>query len=75
MVQIQMLVGFLKLLLSGLELIFQNLDSVLPGFHLILELLDLIGHLLHLDILFHQLSGQIDNKVLPFIQGDFGRLH
>jgi hypothetical protein len=75
MVQIQMLVGFLKLLLGGLELIFQNRDSVLPGLHLILELLDLIGHLLHLEILFHQLSGQVDNKVLSVIQGDLGRLH
>jgi hypothetical protein len=69
MVQIQVLVGFLKLLLCGLELIFQNLDGVLPGLHLILKLLDLGGHL------FHQLSGQVYNKVLPVIQGDLGRLH
>jgi hypothetical protein len=32
-------------------------------------------HLLHLEILFHQLSGRVDNKVLPVIQGDLGRLH
>jgi hypothetical protein len=75
MVQIQVLVGFLKLLMGGLELILQNLDSVLPGLHLIFELLNFIGHLLHLEILFHQLSGQVDNKVLPVIQGDLGRLH
>jgi hypothetical protein len=69
------LVGFLKLLLCGLELIFQNLDGVLPGLHLILKLLDLGGHPFHLEILFHQLSGQVDHKVLPVIQGDLGRLH
>jgi hypothetical protein len=57
MVQIQVLVGFLKLLLCGLELIFQNLDGVFPGLHLIVKLLDLGGHLLHLEILFHQLNG------------------
>jgi hypothetical protein len=54
-----MLVGFLKLLLGVLELVFQNLNSVLPGFHLILEFLYVVGHLLHLKVLFHQLSGQI----------------
>jgi hypothetical protein len=75
MVQIQVLVGFLMLLLGGLELIFQNLDGVLPGFHLIFKLLDLGGRRLHLEILFHQLSGQINHKVLPVIQGDLGRLH
>ena len=62
-----MLVGFLKLLPGGLELVFQNLNGVLPGFHLILELLYVVGHLLHLEILLHQLSGQVDNKVLPII--------
>jgi hypothetical protein len=62
MVQIQVLVGFLKLLLGGLELIFPNLDGVLPGLHLILKLLDLGGHLLHLETLFHQLSGQVDHR-------------
>jgi hypothetical protein len=35
----------------------------------------LSGHLFHLEIIFHQLSGQVDNKVLPVIQGDLGRLH
>jgi hypothetical protein len=75
MVQIQVLVGFLKLLLRGLELIFQNLDGVLLGLHLILKLLDLGGHLLYLEVLFHQLSGQVYHKVLPVIQGDLGRLH
>jgi hypothetical protein len=67
MVYIQVLVGFLKLLLCVLELIFQNLDGVLPGLYLILELLDLSGHLFHLEILFHQLSGQVYHKVLPVI--------
>jgi hypothetical protein len=75
MVQIQMLVGFLKLLLGSLKLIFQNLDSVLPRPHLIFKLLDLSGHLFHLEVLFHQLSGQVDHKVLPVIQGDLGRLY
>jgi hypothetical protein len=59
MVQIQVLVGFLKLLLCGLELIFQNLDGVLPGLHLILKLLDFGGHFLYLEVLFHQLSEQV----------------
>jgi hypothetical protein len=57
MVHIQVLVGFLKLLLSGQKLIFENLDGVLPGSYLLLKLLDLGGHLLHLEVLFHQLSG------------------
>jgi hypothetical protein len=69
------LVGLLKLLLGDLELIFQNLEGVLPSLHLILKLLDLDGHLLHMEIIFHQLSGQVYNKVLPVIQGDLGRLH
>jgi hypothetical protein len=51
MVQIQMLVSFLKLLLRGQELIFQNLDGVLLGPYLILKLLDLSGHLLHLEVI------------------------
>jgi hypothetical protein len=68
MVQIQVLVDFLKLLLCGLELIFQNLDGVLPGLYLILKILDLSSHLFHLEILFHQLSGQVYHKVLPVIQ-------
>jgi hypothetical protein len=67
MVRIQMLVGFLKLLLRGQELIFQNLDGVLPGPYLILKLLDLSDHLLHLEVLFHQLSRQVYHKVLPII--------
>jgi hypothetical protein len=71
-VHIQVLVGFLKLLLRGQELILQNLDGVLPGPYLLLKLLDLGGHLLHLEVLFHQLSGQIYHKVLPVIQGDLG---
>jgi hypothetical protein len=64
------LVGFLELLLGVLELVFQNLNSVLPGFHLILELLYVVGHLSHLDILLHQLSGQIYYKILAVIKGD-----
>jgi hypothetical protein len=75
MVHIQVLVGFLKLLLSVQELILENLDGVLPGSYLLLKLLDLGGHLLYLQVLFHQLSGQIYHKVLPVIQGDLGRLH
>jgi hypothetical protein len=39
-----MLVGFLKLLLGVLKLVFQNLNSVLPGFHLILKFLYVVGH-------------------------------
>jgi hypothetical protein len=48
MVHIHVLVGFLKLLLRGQELILENLDGVLPGPYLLLKLLDLGGHLLHL---------------------------
>ena len=70
-----MLVGFLELLMGILELVFQNLNSVLPGIHLILELLYVVGHLFHLKILFHQLSGQIHYKVLLVIKGDLGGLH
>jgi hypothetical protein len=58
-----------------LELVFQNLNSVLPGFHLILELLYVVGLLFHLEILLHQLSGQIYYKILLVIKGDLGRLH
>jgi hypothetical protein len=72
---IQVLVGFLKLLLSVQELILENLDGVLPGSYLLLKLLDLGGHLLHLEVLLHQLSGQVYHKVLPIIQGDLGSLH
>jgi hypothetical protein len=75
MVHIQMLVGLLKLLLCGQELILENLNGVLPGPYLILKLLNLSGHLLHLEVLLHQLSGQVYHKVLPVIQGDLGRLH
>jgi hypothetical protein len=75
MVHIQVLVGFLKLLLHGQELILENLDGILPGSYLLLKLLDLGGHLLHLEVLFHQFGGQVYHKVLPVIQGDLGRLH
>jgi hypothetical protein len=53
MVHIQLPVGFLKFLLRGQEMIFQNLNGVFPGPYLILKLLDLSGHLLHLEVLFH----------------------
>ena len=53
MMHIQVLVGFLKLLLRGQELILENLDGVLPGPYLLLKLLDLGGHLLHLEVLLH----------------------
>jgi hypothetical protein len=53
MVHIQVLVGFLKLLLSVQELILKNLNGVLPGSYLLLKLLDLGGHLLHLEVLLH----------------------
>jgi hypothetical protein len=75
MVHIQVLVGFLELLLHGQELILENLNGLLPGPYLFLKLLDLGGHLLHLEVLLHQLSGQVYHKVLPVIQGDLGRLH
>jgi hypothetical protein len=67
MVHIQVLVGFLKLLLHGQELILENLNGVLPGPYLLLKLLDLGGHLLHLEVLLHHLSGQIYQKVLLVI--------
>jgi hypothetical protein len=66
-VHIQVLVGFLKLLLRGQKLILENLDGVLPGPYLLLKLLDLGGHLLHLEVLFHQLGGQVYHKVFPVI--------
>jgi hypothetical protein len=75
MMHVQVLVGFLKLLLSVLELILENLDGVLLGSYLILKLLDLGGHLLHLEVFLHQLSGQVYHKVLPVVQGDLGSLH
>jgi hypothetical protein len=53
MVQVQVLVCLLELLLGVLELVFQNLNGVLPGFHLILKLLYVVGHLLNLEILLH----------------------
>jgi hypothetical protein len=53
MVQVQVLVCLLELLLGVLELVFQNLDGVIPGFHLILELADVVSHLLNLEILLH----------------------
>jgi hypothetical protein len=53
MVQVQVLVCPLELLLGVLELFFQNLNGVVPGFHLILELVDVVGHLLNLEILLH----------------------
>jgi hypothetical protein len=75
MMHIQVLDGFLKLLLSVQELILENLDGVLPGSYLLLKLLNLGGHLLHLEVLLYQLSGQVYHKVLPVIQGDLGSLH
>jgi hypothetical protein len=53
MMHIQVLVGFLKLLLSSQELILENLDGVLSGSYLLRKLLDLGGHLLYLQVLFH----------------------
>ena len=73
MVQVQVLVCPLELLLGVLELVFQNLNGVVPDFHLILELVDVVGHLLNLEILLHQLSGQVYYKILPVIKGDLGR--
>jgi hypothetical protein len=53
MVQVQVLVCLLELLLGGLELVFQNLDDIILGFHLLLELADVVSHLLNLEILLH----------------------
>jgi hypothetical protein len=53
MMHIQVMVGFLELLLSVQELILENLDGVLPSSYLLLKLLDLGGHLLYLEVLLH----------------------
>jgi hypothetical protein len=53
---VQVLVRLLKLLLGILELVFQNLNGVVPFLHLLFKLMDLGTHLLSLEILLHQLG-------------------
>jgi hypothetical protein len=53
---VQLLVCLFKLLLSVLELVFQNLDGVVPFFYLLLKLTDSGIHLFSLEVLLYQLS-------------------
>jgi hypothetical protein len=52
---VQVLVCLLMLLLGILELVFQNLDGVVPFFHSLFKLTNLGIHLLSLEL--HQFSG------------------
>jgi hypothetical protein len=53
---VQVLVCLLELLLGILELVFQNLNGVVPFFHFLYKFMDSGTHLLSLEILLHQLG-------------------
>jgi hypothetical protein len=74
MVHIQMRVSLIQLLLHVMELISQDFNGVLLDFNLLLQLSGAVAHLLDMEILFHQLRGQIDHEDLPIIKGSLCNL-
>jgi hypothetical protein len=57
-----------------MELVLQDISSVVSDLHLLLQGSDTLAQPFHLQILLHQLEGQVDHKIFSAIKGEVGSL-
>jgi hypothetical protein len=57
-----------------MELVLQDINSVISDLHLLLQSGDTLAQPFHLQILLHQLGGQVGHKIFSAIKGELGSL-
>jgi hypothetical protein len=57
-----------------MELVLQDINSVVSDLHLLLQGGDALAQPFHLQVLLHQLGGQVDHKVFSAVEGELGGL-
>jgi hypothetical protein len=73
-VHAQVVIGFLKFPLHIMKLVLQDINSVISDLHLLLQGGDALAQPFHLQVLLHQLGGQVDHKVFSAVEGELGGL-
>jgi hypothetical protein len=71
---VQVVISFFKFLLHIMELVFQDINGVVLDLHLLLQGGDALAQPFHLQVLLHQLGGQVDHKVLLAVEDELGGL-
>jgi hypothetical protein len=67
-------ISFFEFPLHIVELVFQDINSVVSDLHLLLQGCDTMAQPFHLQILLHQLGGQVNHKIFSAIKGELGSL-
>jgi hypothetical protein len=65
---------FFEFPLHIVELVLQYINSVVSDLHLLLQGGNALAQPFHLQILLHQLGGQIDHKIFSAIESELGGL-
>jgi hypothetical protein len=67
-------ISFFEFPLHIMELVLQDINSVVSDLHLLLQGGDALAQPFHLQVLLHQLGGQVDHKVFSAVEGELGGL-
>jgi hypothetical protein len=67
-------ISFFEFLLHIVELVLQDINSVVSDLHLLLQGGNAPAQPFHLQILLYQLGGQVDHKVFSAVEGELGGL-
>jgi hypothetical protein len=73
-VHVQVVISFFEFPLHIVELVLQDINSVVSNLHLLLQGSNALAQPFHLQILFHQLRGQVDHKIFSAVEGELGGL-
>jgi hypothetical protein len=71
---VQVVISFFEFPLHIMELVLQDINSVVLDLHLLLQGGDPLVQPFHLQVLLHQLGGQVDHKVFSAVEGELGGL-
>jgi hypothetical protein len=71
---VQVVISFFEFPLHVMELVLQDINSVVSDLHLLLQGSDALAQPFHLQVLLHQLGGQVDHKVFSVVEGELGGL-
>jgi hypothetical protein len=73
-VHVQVVISFFEFPLHIMELVLQDINSVVSDLHLLLQGGDALAQPFHLQVLLHQLGGQVVHKVFSAVKGELGGL-
>jgi hypothetical protein len=73
-VHVQVVISFFEFPLYIVELVLQDINSVVSDLHLLLQGSNALAQPFHLQILLHPLGGQVDHKIFSAVEGVLGGL-